>query len=316
MRVAVKGSRQQRQLLAGCSLATAALQQALSSILEVLAAAAVAALKHAVCTDAAHQLPYSNVPALALAAAAVVQRHTAQLMPAVCLLAHLPFWFRSIDYPVKWFVVVVGEQVAAGKNAIAYEVKHLLEYPQDKVGERAAQYSVWCSAARVDAARTSLICVFALALHVFVRPQQRALTASHPTAWWLLTVLCFDQILTPAAPSLCGGLCAAGIVVITCEQQPSVSESWNAIFQMFKEEPFGVYMARDTFWCVAQAWAGSLLPSAELDSLLDASTLFLGSLGPHASLAAASLFCGCAILFGSGAMAHGHSHAHNGYINV
>lgn len=67
----------------------------------------------------------------------------------------------------------------------------------------------------------------------------------------------FDQMLTPAAPSLCG-LCAAGVVVITCEQQPSVSESWNAIFQTFKEEPFGVYMARDTFWCVAQAWAGSL----------------------------------------------------------
>jgi hypothetical protein len=41
----------------------------------------------------------------------------------------------SIDYPVKWFVVVVGEQAAAGKNAIAYEVKHLLQYPQDKVGE-------------------------------------------------------------------------------------------------------------------------------------------------------------------------------------
>lgn len=48
----------------------------------------------------------------------------------------------SIDYPVKWFVVVVGEQAASGKNAIAYEVKHLLQYPQDKVGESCC----WCHA--------------------------------------------------------------------------------------------------------------------------------------------------------------------------
>jgi hypothetical protein len=27
-----------------------------------------------------------------------------------------------------------------------------------------------------------------------------------------------------------------------------VTESWNAIFQTFKEKPFGLYMARDTFW--------------------------------------------------------------------
>lgn len=59
--------------------------------------------------------------------------HTCWKLPCVCL--RLPLWLCSIDYPVKWFVVVVGEQVAAGKNAIAYEVKHLLEYPQDKVGE-------------------------------------------------------------------------------------------------------------------------------------------------------------------------------------
>jgi hypothetical protein len=43
-------------------------------------------------------------------------------------------------------------------------------------------------------------------------------------------------------------LCCAGVVIITCDHQPSVSESWNAIFQTFKEEPWGVYMARDTFW--------------------------------------------------------------------
>jgi len=45
----------------------------------------------------------------------------------------------SIDYPVEWFVVVVGQGAVAGKNAIAYEVKHLLQYPQDKVGELQAQ---------------------------------------------------------------------------------------------------------------------------------------------------------------------------------
>lgn len=73
-------------------------------------------------------------------------------------LAHLPFCCRSIDYPVKWFVVVVGEQVAAGKNAIAYEVKHLLEYPQDKVGE-GSTCSVWCSAAHVAAVGASRLCV-------------------------------------------------------------------------------------------------------------------------------------------------------------
>lgn len=41
----------------------------------------------------------------------------------------------SIDYPVKWFVVVVGKPALAGRNPISYEVKHLLQYPQDKVGK-------------------------------------------------------------------------------------------------------------------------------------------------------------------------------------
>jgi hypothetical protein len=40
----------------------------------------------------------------------------------------------------------------------------------------------------------------------------------------------------------------AGVVIITCQQQPSVSESWNAVFQNFRDAPWGVYMARDTFW--------------------------------------------------------------------
>jgi hypothetical protein len=75
---------------------------------------------------------------------------THMLKAALCvLLVHLACWCCSIDYPVKWFVVVVGEQAAGGKNAIAYEVKHLLEYPQDKVGEwvRTTQcvLSVWAA---------------------------------------------------------------------------------------------------------------------------------------------------------------------------
>jgi hypothetical protein len=41
----------------------------------------------------------------------------------------------SIDYPVKWFTVVVGEEAVVGRNAIAYQVKHLLQYPKEKVGE-------------------------------------------------------------------------------------------------------------------------------------------------------------------------------------
>jgi hypothetical protein len=48
------------------------------------------------------------------------------------------FWFdRSLDYPVTHFVVVVGQDVANGRNVIAYQVKHMLEYPQDNVGESA-----------------------------------------------------------------------------------------------------------------------------------------------------------------------------------
>jgi hypothetical protein len=30
----------------------------------------------------------------------------------------------------------VAKETASGSNAIAYELKHLLEYPQNKVGER------------------------------------------------------------------------------------------------------------------------------------------------------------------------------------
>lgn len=40
----------------------------------------------------------------------------------------------SIDYPVKHFVVVVGKKVASGPNAIAYQLKHLRDYPQNNIG--------------------------------------------------------------------------------------------------------------------------------------------------------------------------------------
>jgi hypothetical protein len=63
--------------------------------------------------------------------------------PSVCLLCRVAF--RSIDYPVKWFVVVAGQQTLAGRNAIAYQVKHMLEFPQDKVGKQCSSVSRWCS---------------------------------------------------------------------------------------------------------------------------------------------------------------------------
>jgi hypothetical protein len=64
------------------------------------------------------------------------------VLTAACNLPPICCFACSIDYPVKWFVVVVGEQAAAGKNAIAYEVKHLLQYPQDKVGESCCRRTV------------------------------------------------------------------------------------------------------------------------------------------------------------------------------
>lgn len=47
-------------------------------------------------------------------------------------------WCCSIDYPVKWFVVVASEEAVSGRNAIAYQLKHLQEYAQDKVGKLGA----------------------------------------------------------------------------------------------------------------------------------------------------------------------------------
>lgn len=41
---------------------------------------------------------------------------------------------------------------------------------------------------------------------------------------------------------------ADNVVIISCAQTPSVAEGWNAVFQAFPEEPWGVYCARDTAW--------------------------------------------------------------------
>ncbi|KAF6253653.1 hypothetical protein COO60DRAFT_1545930, partial [Scenedesmus sp. NREL 46B-D3] len=41
---------------------------------------------------------------------------------------------------------------------------------------------------------------------------------------------------------------AENVVIITCTNPPSVAEGWNAVFQAFPDEPWGVYCARDTAW--------------------------------------------------------------------
>ncbi|WIA34946.1 hypothetical protein OEZ86_013227 [Tetradesmus obliquus] len=41
---------------------------------------------------------------------------------------------------------------------------------------------------------------------------------------------------------------AENVVIITCTDPPSVAEGWNAVFQAFPDEPWGVYCARDTAW--------------------------------------------------------------------
>ncbi|WIA41608.1 hypothetical protein OEZ86_008968 [Tetradesmus obliquus] len=41
---------------------------------------------------------------------------------------------------------------------------------------------------------------------------------------------------------------ADNVVIITCEHTPSVAEGWNAVFQAFLEEAWGVYCSRDTAW--------------------------------------------------------------------
>lgn len=41
---------------------------------------------------------------------------------------------------------------------------------------------------------------------------------------------------------------AINLVLIACDQPPSVTEGWNGVFHALPEEPWGVYMARDTAW--------------------------------------------------------------------
>ncbi|WIA35977.1 hypothetical protein OEZ86_004357 [Tetradesmus obliquus] len=41
---------------------------------------------------------------------------------------------------------------------------------------------------------------------------------------------------------------ADNVVIITCTHTPSVAEGWNAVFQAFPDEAWGIYCARDTAW--------------------------------------------------------------------
>lgn len=82
----------------------------------------------------------------------------------------LRLYYSTLDYSVKYFVVVVPERALSPPHgAIWYEVQHLKEY-------------------------------------------------------------------------------ADNAVIVTCERTPSVAEGWNAVFQAFPEEAWGVYCARDTAW--------------------------------------------------------------------
>ncbi|KAF6251793.1 hypothetical protein COO60DRAFT_1557243 [Scenedesmus sp. NREL 46B-D3] len=64
---------------------------------------------------------------------------------------------------------------------------------------------------------------------------------------------------------------AEHVVIITCVESPSVAEGWNAVFQAFPEEPWGVYCARDTAWTpgslqklAGHMWGGASNGSIEL----------------------------------------------------
>lgn len=41
---------------------------------------------------------------------------------------------------------------------------------------------------------------------------------------------------------------ATNLILIACEQPPSVPEGWNAVFHALPDEPWGIYNARDTAW--------------------------------------------------------------------
>ncbi|WIA34956.1 hypothetical protein OEZ86_013237 [Tetradesmus obliquus] len=64
---------------------------------------------------------------------------------------------------------------------------------------------------------------------------------------------------------------AENVVIITCTDPPSVAEGWNAVFQAFPDEPWGVYCARDTAWMpgslqklAGHMWGGAGNGSIEL----------------------------------------------------
>lgn len=41
---------------------------------------------------------------------------------------------------------------------------------------------------------------------------------------------------------------STNLILIACDQPPSVSEGWNAVFHALPGEPWGIYNARDTMW--------------------------------------------------------------------
>lgn len=40
----------------------------------------------------------------------------------------------------------------------------------------------------------------------------------------------------------------ANVNVVACDSHPTCAEGWNAVFQLFPAEPWGVYAARDSAW--------------------------------------------------------------------
>jgi hypothetical protein len=77
-----------------------------------------------------------------------------------------------------------------------------------------------------------------------LRDRQQLWVASSTCLHWSENMPWTAAVVLCRAVSCCAVLSLAGLVIITCEHYPAVTESWNAVFQTFKDEPFGVYIAR------------------------------------------------------------------------
>uniref|UniRef100_A0A383WN37 Uncharacterized protein n=1 Tax=Tetradesmus obliquus TaxID=3088 RepID=A0A383WN37_TETOB len=87
---------------------------------------------------------------------------------------------------------------------------------------------------------------------------------------------------------------ATNVVIITCTNPPSVAEGWNAVFQAFPDEPWGVYCARDTAWMPGSLrklawhmWGATNNNSLEI-GLVQCVVNSWRQLGVHAAAAAAA----------------------------